>query len=70
MKIKHYLVLALLGFSVLTSCKKDEEEKPMPAVKMSIIDKELNGKVNEKIAFSASIENGVSVEHTWTLDGV
>lgn len=70
MKIKHYFVLLLLGFSVLTSCKKDEEEKPAPAVKMGITGKELNGKVNEKIAFSASIENGVSVEHTWTLDGV
>lgn len=70
MKIKHYLVLALLGFSVLTSCKKDEEEKRAPAVKMSITDKELNGKVNEKIAFSAIIENGVAVEQTWTLDGV
>ncbi|AOM80365.1 cell surface protein [Pedobacter steynii] len=70
MKIKHCLAIALLSFSVLTSCKKDKEEQPVLSVKMAVTDKALNGKVNEKINFSAAVENGVLVEQSWTLDGV
>jgi hypothetical protein len=68
MKIKHYLLFALLGFTALTACKKDEKE-PLPVVKMGIEDALINGKVNEKIAFSAVNVNDKAYNEEWKLDG-
>lgn len=70
MNIKHYLILALLSLSVLSACKKDKEERAVPNVKMGVLSQALNGKVNEKTSFSATVENGLTVAHSWKLDGV
>jgi len=69
MNIKHYLLFALLSISVLSACTKDEDAEQAPVVKMKIEDSPINGKVNEKIAFSAFNVNDKVYDQEWKLEG-
>jgi hypothetical protein len=68
MKIKNYLFIACLIVSTLSACKK-EKALPAPLIEMGISNKEVSGKVSEKLSFSASNINGVVYQQEWKLDG-
>ncbi|TCC84150.1 cell surface protein [Pedobacter hiemivivus] len=68
MKIKNYLLLACLVISLLSACKKDEAI-PALSIQMGVADKEITGKLSEKLSFSASSTNEVVYQQEWKLDG-
>ncbi|MEQ7801761.1 cell surface protein [Pedobacter sp. ASV1-7] len=68
MKIKSYLLLACLFVITLSACKKDKSI-PAPQVEMGDSKKDVEGKLNEKLSFSASVKNGVAFQQEWKLDG-
>ena len=68
MNIKPIIFAILLGATVLTACKKDDNKTLLPEVKMQISDTHLNGKVNEPIAFTAINVNNEVYSQEWKLD--
>lgn len=69
MKIRHYILLLSFILTIFSSCKKDEMDEQPPSVKMTVESTAINGKVNEKITFSAVNVNGQGYEQYWKLDG-
>lgn len=69
MKVKHYLILFSLIFTVFSACKKDKETGQSPVVKMKVEGTALNVKIYEEIAFVAVNVNDQAYDQEWKLDG-
>lgn len=68
MKINYYLSALLLSLGLLMACSKDKEAEQPPSVKMMVEGTALNGRVNERIAFSAVNVNDKAYKEEWKLD--
>ncbi|TDQ12062.1 cell surface protein [Pedobacter metabolipauper] len=70
MSVKNYLLLALLSLSILTACKKDEEEVILaPNVKMAVGVTAFTGQVATMVVLKAENQLGNSYDQEWTLNG-
>lgn len=68
MKIKNYLLIAVLSATVLISCEKEKaEQPPVPILSRTYVD--ITAKLNEKEVFSVSKLDNKTFQSEWKLDG-
>jgi hypothetical protein len=69
MRIRNQFLIAVLGLTIFSACKKDSEEAVLaPSIKMANETSAINGKINEAITLKATNTLGNQISQEWLVN--